>query len=410
MDKNRSRMTGKIINLTLEIIYLLTGEDYTLVKKTSVECETPSSRSHLSRGLRKTQSLITVPPPHSLIHERHNDQKILELANKIIQLLTGEEWDYIEGHRGQYKDVTSLDGASNRYTPERCPRPLYSQDHTEENHSVPQEDQDEDLFVIKVEAIEGNEDTSDMGDQLCKEEEIPTGIDTDARHSDGITAEEHPTLTTDCEMKDKDTTQDSSGGTCIAPTTPPELLSAHLSSYLPHPEERSPSRSDNVTRRAGRRGDRFFPCSECGKCFTQNANLIRHKRIHTGEKPFTCLECGKCFTQESDLVKHQVIHRGERPFPCSECGKCFTQKSNLVEHLRTHRGEKPFPCGMCGKWFTQKSHLIRHQVTHTGEKPFPCPVCGKRFSYKSVLVQHQRIHSHFPVWNVGNVSLRNPTW
>ncbi|XP_063805177.1 oocyte zinc finger protein XlCOF29-like [Pseudophryne corroboree] len=104
------------------------------VKKTSGECETPSSHPIVSGGLSVSQSPITVPPPHSLIHERHNDQKILELTNKIIQLLTGEEEDYIEEHRGLYKDVmmenhqplTSLDGPSNRDTPERCPRPLYS--------------------------------------------------------------------------------------------------------------------------------------------------------------------------------------------------------------------------------------------------------------------------------------------
>ncbi|XP_063805966.1 oocyte zinc finger protein XlCOF29-like [Pseudophryne corroboree] len=149
MDKDRSHRTERIINITLEIIYLLTGEDYTIVKKTSNEFETPSSHPHVSGGLSKIQSPITVPPPHSLTHERHNDQKILELTNKIIQLLTGEEVEYIEEHRGLYKDVmmenhrplTSLDGPINRDTPERCPRPLYSQDCTEENHRIPQEDQ-----------------------------------------------------------------------------------------------------------------------------------------------------------------------------------------------------------------------------------------------------------------------------
>ncbi|XP_063806159.1 oocyte zinc finger protein XlCOF29-like [Pseudophryne corroboree] len=105
MDKDRSHRTERIINITLEIIYLLTGEDYTIVKKTSNGCETPSSHPHVSGGLRRTQSPITVPPPHSLTHERHNDKKILELTNKIIQLLTGEEGEYIEEHRGLYKDV-----------------------------------------------------------------------------------------------------------------------------------------------------------------------------------------------------------------------------------------------------------------------------------------------------------------
>ncbi|XP_063805724.1 uncharacterized protein LOC134983995 [Pseudophryne corroboree] len=189
-------MTERIINLFLDIICLLTGEDHTVVKGTSGECETPSSHHRVS-GLGRTQSPITVPLAHSLIHERHNHQKILDLTNKIIQLLTGEvpircedvtvyfsmeEWEYIEEHRGLYKDVTmenhrpltSLDGSSNRNTP----GPLYSQDHTEENHSVPQERRGEDLIDVKVEDIKVEEQTHVMGDQQCKEEEIPTDIST----------------------------------------------------------------------------------------------------------------------------------------------------------------------------------------------------------------------------------------
>ncbi|XP_075071047.1 uncharacterized protein LOC142160025 [Mixophyes fleayi] len=120
MDKDQMRLTERILNITLEIIYLLTGENYTVVEKTSGEHVTPSSSSHVSGGWSRTQSPIMEPPPHSLIHERNNDQRILELTNKIIQLLTGEvpircqdvtvyfsmeEWEYLEGHKDLYKDV-----------------------------------------------------------------------------------------------------------------------------------------------------------------------------------------------------------------------------------------------------------------------------------------------------------------
>ncbi|XP_063805763.1 uncharacterized protein LOC134984051 [Pseudophryne corroboree] len=195
MDKDRSHRTESIIKITLEIIYLLTGEDYTIVKKTSNGCEIPSSHPCVSGGLSRTQSPITVPPPHLLTHERHNDKKILELANKIIQLLTGEEGEYIEEHRCLYKDVmmenhrplTSLDGSSNRNTPERCPRPLYSQDCTEENHRIPQEDQVERLSCIKAEDIRREEETyvTDIKAEDIEEEEETYVTDIKAKDIEG---------------------------------------------------------------------------------------------------------------------------------------------------------------------------------------------------------------------------------
>ncbi|KAM5140540.1 uncharacterized protein ACMZJ9_014410 [Mantella aurantiaca] len=145
MEANCNNLTERILQLTLEIIYLLTGEDDIVVKKTSG----------------KKSTLV---PLHSLlIPERHNE-KILEVTQKMIGLLTGEvpircqeatvyfsmeEWEYIEGHKDLYKDVmmekrpplTSPDGSSNRNPPERCPRPLYSQDSSQEHPEIPQEDQ-----------------------------------------------------------------------------------------------------------------------------------------------------------------------------------------------------------------------------------------------------------------------------
>ncbi|XP_075206962.1 uncharacterized protein LOC142311978 [Anomaloglossus baeobatrachus] len=160
MDRDRDKMAERILHLTLEILFWLTGEDYTVVKKTSSEhCQAPVSEGR-GRPLRP----ITGPPPHPLIHEDINEQKILELTYKMIELLTGEvpirchdvtvyfsmeEWEYLEGHKDQYKDVMMEDPqpltspvlSSERTTPERCPRPLLPQDCKRENPDVPQDDQ-----------------------------------------------------------------------------------------------------------------------------------------------------------------------------------------------------------------------------------------------------------------------------
>ncbi|XP_040294500.1 gastrula zinc finger protein XlCGF66.1-like [Bufo bufo] len=136
MDRDKDKMAERIINLTLEILFRLTGEDYTVVKKTSSErCQAP-----VSEGMGRTLSLITGPPPHLLIHEEINTKKILELANKMIELLTGEvpircqdvtvyfsmeEWEYLEEHKDLYKDIIKEDHwpltspVKKRGTPER---------------------------------------------------------------------------------------------------------------------------------------------------------------------------------------------------------------------------------------------------------------------------------------------------
>ncbi|XP_075208021.1 uncharacterized protein LOC142312917 [Anomaloglossus baeobatrachus] len=97
MDKDRDKMAERILHLTLEILFRLTGQDYTVVKKTSSDrCQDP-----VSEGWGRPLSPITGPPPHPPIHEDINDQKILELTYKMIELLTGEVmcWDMLQKNR-----------------------------------------------------------------------------------------------------------------------------------------------------------------------------------------------------------------------------------------------------------------------------------------------------------------------
>ncbi|XP_073537062.1 uncharacterized protein [Phyllobates terribilis] len=432
MDRDRKKMMERMLHLTLEILFRLTGEDYTVVKKTSSEC----SQDPLSEGWGRPLSPITGPPSHPLLHADINDQKILELAYKMIELLTGEapircqdvavyfsmeEWEYLEGHKDLYKDVmmevpqplTSPDLSSKRTTPERCPLPLLPQDCKQEDPIVPQDHQGEDLTHINT------KQTYVRGAERCNEEIHTYGYPDDCtRRSDGF---EEIFKCDDLEIP-----QDTIEVNAITPDIPSSLHSKHQSSdpmkqvlssdSLPITKENqnkirkkrtapkaNKSRPENgnsfileksiLKHQKIHTADNRFFCSKCGKCFNQKSVFVNHQRTHTGEKLLSCSECGKCFNRKSHLDSHQRTHTGEKPFSCSECGKCFTQKSDLIKHQRTHTGEKPFSCSECGKCFNRKMILDGHKRTHTGEKPFSCSECGKCFNQKSHLHKHQRTHT-----------------
>ncbi|XP_069601274.1 zinc finger protein 605-like isoform X2 [Ranitomeya imitator] len=272
------------------------------------------------------------------------------------------------------------DGFMTRNPPERCPRPLCPQDCPEENHNIPEDHQEEDPTKNKAKE-ETEEEAMTRGDQPCvsdRKEEIPGGVST------GNPCEING-LSLNCK---KDIRKHSNGENLITLHGPPGLHSTSLCNNHSNPEESSPEQSHIVTTIPGAKVDTRF---QCDKQITSSDFLTQGK--HKGEKPYSCSECGKCFRTKSQFVRHESIHTGEKTFSCSECGKFFSAKSSLTKHQRIHTGQNKFSCSVCGKFFSAKWSVVKHQRIHTGEKPFSCSECGKAFAYKESLITHQIMHT-----------------
>ncbi|XP_075697492.1 uncharacterized protein LOC142663077 [Rhinoderma darwinii] len=462
MEIEKSHMSKSILNLTLEIIYLLTGEDFMVVKKSGelVACRISSSVLDASDN---APDLIAPSPCDTHTFEQNHEEKILNLSNKVVHLLTGEIWKFVDNGGLQAESESCLEEtqeSSGEDTPDMFSSP---EDCPEEDASSPEHiSQAETLKDVNVVVMP----QADRGDACVniKEEELSLNITSDFEENEhdfsNATSSPSSPVSTDekiylCSLcgkclKFKGTPSDQKDengenlylcSDCeesfsfnpqvvASPGTEDKSLYcfkcrksfACKKFFLAHERIHTGKKSFQCsecglsfsnqsileTHQSIHTGDKPFSCSDCGKCFAMKANLVKHVKIHKGERPFMCLDCGKCFGMKSNLVKHQRIHTGEKPFSCKECEKSFGMKSNLIKHQRTHTGEKPFSCQECGKCFASRSNLVNHERIHTGEKPFTCSYCGKGFITSSDLFRHQKTHTENKPFELAAVAAAEP--
>ncbi|XP_073450621.1 uncharacterized protein [Aquarana catesbeiana] len=465
MEEDRSHMAKKILNLTLEIIYLLTGERFPSVEFGG-------------------QVTITVPSPPFLTPCKKNEKKILEVTKKIIGLLTGEEC--LDGHKDLYKDVmmdnqpplTSPDGSSNGNPPERChgdnnivvkeeykeddeeygvmkelsegrkdmmeppnsrnppersPRPLYSRDSTQEDHTIPHHHQSGNPKVSKVEVKseeeedeikEEDEDDDGVMEQsgiskghkyLYQDTVVVTSINrnppersplysrdsteeghTIPHHHLGENVENYNIVVKDEYDEEYGEMDEFLGGhkdmmDSLNTRNPPERRPHPLYSWDSTQEDQDSEDEDHSSKIEENRE----------KNQKSSPNNPSYKEEETLPEPSAdgcdvgnSSEGSQMSSADYDGEDNGIPadSQNEKPFLCSECGQSFKWKTSLERHMRVHTGET-FPCEECGKRFRQKDRLKAHLRIHTGEKLHICTECGKCFVWKDSLIRHLRIHT-----------------
>ncbi|ROT78066.1 zinc finger protein [Penaeus vannamei] len=80
-----------------------------------------------------------------------------------------------------------------------------------------------------------------------------------------------------------------------------------------------------------------FPCSDCGKLYTQRRARDLHMLVHTGERPFVCDRCGAAFNRPGTLKVHRItevcLRKHRRAFDqraSARAGRAWAHRTSMA--------------------------------------------------------------------------------
>ncbi|XP_069835344.1 oocyte zinc finger protein XlCOF29-like [Dendropsophus ebraccatus] len=432
--KIRSRMTQRILNITLEIIYLLTGEDYTVVKSRKRAKMRELGELDSSQAPAK---MTPLPPCHS--SEENSDRRILELAYKIIQLLNGEEGDYLEGHHDFYADMLDNEQSFRSHDLSEHGLVIYTSDNKEESMLYEEGTfMDTSIYTPDVrhsyistqgeESIsqeEGELTDSDITCTLIKEEP-PSYHEENLTNKDVWTVTDNMQQVSSSHVKDEDVLHCKSktlGNDSSAPIS-------HRQQELSTIDDEQPSdqptiKNESIPCKDGQLNT-LYTVKNSEKNYMKQKKAYAKEKVHDspGEIQYRIVRIKDDSSSEEDNTSTEEYHNDDtdiqeenvvsvnlsqrggtinnvicspeeavRTYQCVGCQKHFTTRTDLQTHQTIHKTFQKSICPECGKTFLCTSALITHRQSHTGEKPFSCNVCGKSFGQLSQLKTHERIHT-----------------
>ena len=164
--------------------------------------------------------------------------------------------------------------------------------------------------------------------------------------------------------------------------------------------------------------ERKFKCENCGKAFSYDVLLRRHKNICNGSntptqeivkqklkdveysvlkddnlgRMYQCKKCEKSFHSFHMIHQHIFdVHRGKK-LRCEHCDKLFSTNSRFAYHKKMYHSNEGLTskCEICDNTYKNPYVLRVHFNESHRERKFKCEKCNEMFPFKSSLEKHSK--------------------